>query len=222
MTSTFPVYSRPWRLGIVDDDGAVLRSLSRLLTACGYDVTTFQSADEFLEAVENEEPDALLLDLRMPGTDGLSLVDRMRERGFVVPTVFLSGHADVPTSVRAIRAGAVDFLEKPCDEATLLASLNRALDVAKRNRERTGDADLRVRWRSLTPRERQVCRQVVQGRLNKQIAAALGTTEKTVKVHRGRGMTKMGAGSVAELVRFMDRLGVSAAEGAPAGPQRVD
>jgi FixJ family two-component response regulator len=189
-----------------------------LLTACGYEVATFQSADEFLEAVATDEPDALLLDLRMPGTDGLSLVDELRDRGFAVPTVFLSGHADVPTSVRAIRAGAVDFLEKPCDEATLLASLARALDLAQRNRERASDADLRMRWRSLTPRERQVCRHVVQGRLNKQIAATLGTTEKTIKVHRGRGMTKMGANSVADLVRFVDRLG----EAADAAPQRVE
>jgi FixJ family two-component response regulator len=217
MTSPFPVYSRPWRLGIVDDDGAVLRSLSRLLTACGYDVATFQSADEFLEAVATEEPDALLLDLRMPGTDGLTLVDELRERGYAVPTVFLSGHADVPTSVRAIRAGAVDFLEKPCDEATLLASLGRALDLAQRNHARTSDSDLRTRWRSLTPRERQVCRHVVQGSLNKQIAATLGTTEKTIKVHRGRGMTKMGAHSVADLVRFIDRLG----ESCDAEPQRA-
>lgn len=199
--------SRPWRLAVVDDDAAVLRSLSRLLTACGYDVTTFQSPDEFLEAVEVDEPDALLLDLRMPDMDGFTVVERMRERGHRVPTVFLSGHADVPTSVRGIRGGAVDFLEKPCDDTTLLISLARALDIAKQNRERVGDADLRLRWRSLTPRERQVCREVVQGKLNKQIAAVLGTTEKTIKVHRSRGLMKMGAGSVADLVRFLDRLG---------------
>jgi FixJ family two-component response regulator len=210
MTLPSPTSSRPWRLGIVDDDEAVLRSLGRMLAACGYEVSTFPSADAFLAGLKDNEPDALLLDLRMPGIDGLSLVDQLRERGYSLPTVFLSGHADVPTSVRAIRGGALDFLEKPCDEATLLASLARALDVAQQRRSKGDVEELRERWRSLTPRERQVCRHVVQGRLNKQIAASLGTREKTVKVHRGRGMSKMRVGSVAELVRLLDRLGEGA------------
>ncbi|HXT14771.1 MAG TPA: response regulator [Gemmatimonadaceae bacterium] len=211
MTSPYPVSSRPWRLGIVDDDDAVLRSLSRMLVACGYDVSTFESADEFLAAVKTDVPDALLLDLCMPGTDGLSLIDQLHDRGYMLPMVFLSGHADVPTSVRAIRAGAVDFLEKPCDEATLLASLERALDLA-RNQANGSDQVVQTRWLSLTPREREVVRHVVQGQLNKQIAAALGTTEKTVKVHRGRAMAKMAAKSVAELVRLVDRLDGQPAE----------
>lgn len=197
---------RPWRLAVVDDDRAVLRSLARMLTACGYDVSAYLSAEEFLVGLKEGPPDALLIDLRMPGADGLTLLEMLRERGYRIPTVFLSGHADVPTSVRAIRAGAVDFLEKPCDEPTLLTSLSRAFDVAKRNRA-TSDDELRAKWRTLTPRERQVCRHVVQGRLNKQIAAMLGTTEKTIKVHRARGMTKMGARSLADLVRLVDRLG---------------
>jgi FixJ family two-component response regulator len=121
--------------------------------------------------------------------------------------VFLSGHADVPTSVRAIRSGAVDFLEKPCDESTLLTSLARAFDVARANRSSAASIDeLRAKWQTLTPRERQVCAQVVQGRLNKQIAADLGTREKTIKVHRARVMAKMNARSLPELVRAIDRL----------------
>ncbi len=209
---------RPWRLAVVDDDRAVLRSLARMLTACGYDVSAYLSAEEFLVGLKAGAPDALLIDLRMPGADGLTLLEMLRERGYRIPTVFLSGHADVPTSVRAIRAGAVDFLEKPCDEPTLLTSLSRAFDVAKRNRA-TSDDDLRDKWRTLTPRERQVCRHVVQGRLNKQIAAMLGTTEKTIKVHRARGMTKMGARSLADLVRLVDRLGESEARPESAAPK---
>jgi FixJ family two-component response regulator len=199
---------RPWRLAIVDDDSAVLRALSRMLSGCGYEVTSFRSAEEFLNGLAAGEPDAMLLDLRMPGADGLALLEFLHERGHRIPTVFLSGHADVPTSVRAIRAGAVDFLEKPCDEPTLLASLARAFDVARRDRATAAsDADLQGKWGTLTPREREVCRLVVQGRLNKQIAASLGTTEKTVKVHRARGIAKMEANSVADLVRMVDRLG---------------
>ena len=202
-----PALTRPWRLAIVDDDAAVLRALSRMLAACGYDVSSFRSAEELLNGLQMAMPDAMLLDLRMPGADGLSLLEMLRGRGHHIPTVFLSGHADVPTSVRAIRAGAVDFLEKPCDEPTLLASLARAFDVARRDHQAAAsDADLQSKWRTLTPREREVCRLVVQGRLNKQIASILGTTEKTVKVHRARGITKMDANSVADLVRMVDRL----------------
>lgn len=202
-----PPLPRPWHLAIVDDDAAVLRALSRMLAACGYEVSSFRSAEDFLNGLQSAAPDAMLLDLRMPGADGLVLLEMLRGRGYHIPTVFLSGHADVPTSVRAIRAGAVDFLEKPCDEPTLLASLSRAFDVARRDRQAAAsDADLHARWRTLTPREREVCRLVVQGRLNKQIASTLGTTEKTVKVHRARGITKMEANSVADLVRMVDRL----------------
>lgn len=207
MSSDEAVPAASMRLAIIDDDRAVLRSLARMLSACGYTVMAFQSAEEFLVSLETEEPDAMLIDLRMPGADGMTLLEMLRERGYRIPAVFLSGHADVPTSVRAIRAGAVDFLEKPCDEPTLLTSLARAFDVAKRNRTATGASEISAKWRRLTPRERQVCRHVVQGELNKQIAAALGTTEKTIKVHRARGMAKMGARSLAELVRMLDRIG---------------
>jgi FixJ family two-component response regulator len=149
----------------------------------------------------------LLVDLRMPGTDGLTLQSMLTERGIKIPTVFLSGHGDVATSVRAIRAGALDFLEKPCDEPVLLASLNRAADAARRQWEEDAlTTELRARVGKLTRREREVFSWVAAGRLNKQIAAALGTTEKTIKVHRARVMTKMQAESIADLVRMYDTL----------------
>ena len=198
----------PWQVALVDDDLAVLRSLSRMLTLCGYDVTTFPSADAFLSSLDRWQPEVLLVDLRMPDTDGLALQAVLVDRGIRIPTVFLSGHGDVATSVRAIRGGAIDFLEKPCDEPTLLASLERASDVARRDREtRVVLRELTSRVGTLTRREHEVFRWVVTGRLNKQIAAALGTTEKTVKVHRARVMTKMHADSLADLVRMFDLLG---------------
>jgi FixJ family two-component response regulator len=178
-----------------------------MLTLRGYSVTTFNSAEEFLTTVEQYRPEMVLLDLRMPKIDGLALQTLLAERGVNVPIVFLSGHGDVATSVRAIRGGAVDFLEKPCDESTLLASLDRAAEVARRDRSRRSTlTDLTNRANSLTRRELEVFRLVVTGRLNKQIAAALGTTEKTIKVHRARVMTKMRAESITDLVRMFDSL----------------
>lgn len=196
-----------WRVALVDDDAIVLRSVSRMLSLCGYDVTPFQSAAAFLASLDTGLPEMLLVDLRMPGIDGLALQSILMDRGIRIPTVFLSGHGDVATSVRAIRGGAVDFLEKPCDESALLASLERAADVARRDRkQRAAVSELKDRVASLTRREQEVFRWVVTGRLNKQIAAALGTTEKTIKVHRARVMTKMRAESVADLVRMFDQL----------------
>jgi FixJ family two-component response regulator len=211
-------HSSPMHLAIVDDDMPVLRSLTRMLTACGYSITAFQSAEAFVESLAHGPPDALLVDLRLPGTNGLMLLEQLRDDGHRIPTVFLSGHADIPTSVRAIRSGAVDFLEKPCDESALLTSLARAFDIAQSNRTVAATSDeLHSKWKTLTPREQQVCSQVVQGRLNKQIAADLGTREKTIKVHRARVMAKMGARSVPELVRSIDRLsgGASSVTAAP-------
>jgi FixJ family two-component response regulator len=196
-----------WQIALVDDDATVLRSLSRMLSMCGYDVTTFPSANAFLSSLERWQPQMLLVDLRMPGTDGLTLQSMLTERGIKIPTVFLSGHGDVATSVRAIRAGALDFLEKPCDEPVLLASLHRAADAARQQWEEEAlTTELRTRAGKLTRREREVFSWVAAGRLNKQIAAALGTTEKTIKVHRARVMTKMQAESIADLVRMYDTL----------------
>ena len=200
----------PWRVALVDDDTGVLRSLSRMLSMCGYEVTTFTSAADFLVSIDESPPlpEIAVVDLRMPETDGLTLQSLLSDRGVKIPMVFLSGHGDVATSVRAIRAGAVDFLEKPCDETALLASLERAADVARRDREtRSRRQMLAARVDTLTRREREVFHWVVTGRLNKQIAAALGTTEKTIKVHRARVMTKMHADSIADLVRMFDQLG---------------
>jgi FixJ family two-component response regulator len=198
---------KPWRIALVDDDVAVLRALARMLTLRGYCVTTFNSADEFLGTLGQYQPEMVLLDLRMPKIDGLALQSLLVDRGVNAPIVFLSGHGDVATSVRAIRGGAVDFLEKPCDESTLLASLERAAEVARRDRSRRSTlTDLANRAGSLTRRELEVFRLVVTGRLNKQIAAALGTTEKTIKVHRARVMTKMRAESITDLVRMFDSL----------------
>jgi FixJ family two-component response regulator len=195
------------RVALVDDDTAVLRALSRLLTLCGYETTTFSSAESFLASLESELPDVILLDLRMPGLDGLQLQEELIARGIRVPTVFLSGHGDVTSSVRALRNGAIDFLEKPCDEPVLLAALARAVNFHRSQHQRmVALREAAQRARTLTPREREVFRLVVEGRLNKQIAAALGTSEKTIKVHRARVMTKMHAESVADLVRIFDLL----------------
>jgi FixJ family two-component response regulator len=208
----------PMHLAIVDDDMAILRSLSRMLTTSGYDVTAFQSAEAFVESLAHGPPDALLVDLRSPDVDGLAALERMRDDGHRIPTVFLSGHDDLPTSVRAMRAGAVDCLEEPCEDSALLASLARAVDIARSTRTAPATIEeLRMKWLTLTPREQQVCAQLVQGRPNRQIAADLGTREKTIKVHRARVMAKMGVRSVPELVRAIDRL-TEAGENADAPP----
>jgi FixJ family two-component response regulator len=203
-----------WRVALVDDDVSVRKSLSRMITLHGYDVQAFASAQDFLSGFGAWRPDLMLLDLRMPGMDGLALQASLSERGMCIPTVFLSGHGDVASSVRALRAGAIDFLEKPCEEAELVASLDRAAGIAQA--ERAARDTLRLlseRVATLTRREREVFRWVVTGTLNKQIAAALSTTEKTIKVHRARVMTKMNAQSVVELVRMFDQIGGEAALG---------
>ncbi len=210
------------RVTLVDDDLSILRSMSRLLTITGYDVASFSSSTAFLASLDAVCPDVLLMDLRMPGLDGLAVQAAMHERGLRVPTIFLSAHADVASSVRAIRDGAVDFLEKTCDEQTLLSALDRAQALSVKERDmRANRSELQANWLSLTTREREVFRWVVTGRLNKQIAATLGTTEKTVKVHRARVMSKMQADSIASLVRMYDVLSEDwNAASRPQGTQR--
>ena len=196
-----------WRIAVVDDDLAVLHSLARMLSLSGHSVNTFRSAEAFLSSLENWQPEVLLVDLRMPDIDGLALQSLLDQRGIRIPTVFLTGHGDVATSVRALRSGALDFLEKPCDEESLLASLARAADVGRHERaSREMLRELTMRAGRLTPREQEVFRSVASGRLNKQIAAALGTTEKTIKVHRAHVMAKMQATSLADLVRMFVAL----------------
>lgn len=192
---------------VVDDDEALRTALSRLLRAAGFDVRTHASAGSFLLAGPPEGPGCILLDLRMPGPDGLELQEALARREDALPVVFLTGHGDVGSSVKAMKAGAVDFLTKPVEREPLLAAVRAALARDRSARAaRAERAALRERHGLLTPREREVFDRVVEGRLNKQIAGALGTSERTVKAHRSRVMEKMGAGSVADLVRMAERL----------------
>jgi FixJ family two-component response regulator len=191
---------------LVDDDAGLRTALTRLLRAAGYEVCAYASAGDFLLAPVNA-PGCLLLDIRMPGPSGLDLQAAIASREDPLPIVFMTGYGDVPTTVRAMKAGAVDFLTKPIRREDLLAAVRSALERDQARRSSTEHLhELRRRHSSLTPREREVFSHVVAGRLNKQIAGALGTCERTVKAHRSRVMRKMGATSVAELVRASERL----------------
>ena len=193
---------------VIDDDELVRRALSRLLRSAGLQVQTFPSAKAFLDATPLDRPACLVLDLQLPGPSGLELQAALIRAGRDIPIVFVTGHGDVPSSVRAMKSGAVDFLQKPFDGQELLDCVTRALSRSREQRaERAERAVLRERHATLTSREREVLKLVVTGRLNKQIAGDLGVAEKTVKVHRGRVMAKMQAGSVAELVRMVEKLG---------------
>jgi FixJ family two-component response regulator len=199
---------------VVDDDPSVRKSLTRLLASADYLVEAFASAQEFLAREPHEGPCCLVLDVRMPGVTGIQLQEVLAASGRRMSIVFVTGHADVPTSVKAMKAGAVDLLTKPVDVKDLIAAIQRA--VARDDRERTDEArfaEIRRRVDLLTPREAEVFARVVTGMLNKQIGAALGIGEKTVKVHRARVMEKMQAGSVAELVRLADEVGVTVPAG---------
>jgi len=194
---------------VVDDDESMLRSMKRLLRSAGWNVETFASAGEILQRAPLTGPGCILLDVKMPGMDGLELHECMSEGGISLPVVFLSGNSDIPMSVRAMKHGAVDFLVKPVEEDVLLDTLDRAL----RRFDEEESARLHRDWFKsrlalLTERERQVMEQVLLGRLNKQISASLGIAEKTVKVHRSRVMEKMETGSVAELVHICDSAGI--------------
>jgi FixJ family two-component response regulator len=193
---------------VVDDDPSVLRAIARLLRF-EFLVQPYDSPWSFLDAVHPETPGCILLDLAMPGVSGLELQERLLASGCMQPVVFLSGHGSVRTSVQAMRAGALDFIEKPWDNDTLLDTVRRALqqDSEMRSRRNASDSIAR-RVASLTPRESEVFRHVIAGRLNKQIAARLGTAEKTIKVHRARVMHKMSVRSVAELTRVAEMAGI--------------
>ncbi|KQV14176.1 hypothetical protein ASC97_13380 [Rhizobium sp. Root1203] len=188
---------------LIDDDAAILKALKRLLITVGHRVEAHQSAESFLERHDRNAPGCAIVDLGLPGMNGLDVQDILAAEHAQCPVIFLTGQADVPATVRAMKAGAVDFLTKPVDADSLLAAVSKALEIdaqARQANARRYTAERRLA--SLTPREREVFRCVVAGRLNKQIAAELGTVEKTVKVHRARMMEKMGVRTVADLVRL--------------------
>ncbi len=193
---------------VVDDDASILKSLKRLIKSEGHDVKTFTGAREFLEQGSCKGPGCLVLDVRMPGIDGLKLQEKMAEAGLSMPIVFITGYGNIPMSVKAMKAGAVDFLEKPCDGPALLTAIRRAIERHKTSLITESEkTDIERRVNSLTRREREVFALVVTGMLNKQAACELGITEKTIKVHRGQVMRKMGAESIADLVRMAQKIG---------------
>jgi FixJ family two-component response regulator len=195
---------------VIDDDGPTRESLKDLIQSVGLTVELFASAQEFLGSERPDVPSCLVLDVRLPRLSGLDLQRRMRERGLEIPIIFITGHGDIPMSVRAMKAGAVEFLTKPFRDQDLLDAIQQALENDRTDRnQRTALEDLRRRLDSLTAREREVMVGVVAGLLNKQIGAELGTSESTVKIYRAQVMEKMEAGSLSELVRMADKLGIS-------------
>jgi len=194
---------------VIDDDAAVCRSLARLLHSSGFHVETFSGAQEFLARPAFSGTGCVILDVCMSGITGPELHERMSEDGLSLPVIFLTGHGDVPTSVKAMKKGAVDFLLKPVDDEVLLEAVRQAVKrhAAEQARERERER-INARLARLSLREREVMEHVIGGQLNKQIAADLGIAEKTVKVHRGRLMEKMEVGSVAELVHLCESVGI--------------
>ena len=204
MTSDAPV------VFVVDDDRSIRDGLRRLITSVGLEVEVFSTAQAFLSARRPDAPGCLVLDVRMPGVSGLDLQRDLADTDAALPIIFLTGHGDIPMSVRAMKAGAVEFLTKPFRQQDLLDAIRQAIERDRVMRaERREITELRARYASLTPRERDVLEGIVAGLLNKQIAGELGTSEVTVKEQRAHVMQKMQAGSVAELVRFASRLGIT-------------
>ena len=195
---------------VVDDDASIRKALDSLIRSVGLTVQLFGSAQEFLHAKKPNVPSCLILDVRLPGMSGLDFQRKLAESKLFIPIIFITGHGDIPMSVRAMKAGAVEFLTKPWREQDLLDAIHVAIERdTKRRQQEKEIATLRDRLEWLTPREREVLPLVVAGLPNKQIAAEIGTSETTVKVHRGQLMRKMGADSLPELVRMAERIGVS-------------
>jgi FixJ family two-component response regulator len=203
---------------VVEDDSSMREALTDLITSVGLLVEPFKSGRDFLEHKRPDAPACLVLDVRLPGLSGLDLQRELVRTEAPIPIVFISGHGDIPMSVRAIKEGAVDFLTKPFRDQDLLDAIQRALEIDRAARqERSIVAELRHRYESLTKRERDVMKLVVSGLLNKQIAGELGSSEVTVKMHRGQVMRKMKAQSLVQLVRMAEKIGITSEAASPSG-----
>jgi len=198
---------------VIDDDASVREALTNLLRSVGLNVETFGTAHEFLSAKRPDAPGCLVLDVRLPGVSGLDLQHQFVEANIQIPIIFITGYGDIRMSVRAMKAGAVEFLTKPFRDQDLLDAVQQAVDRDRAVRaQRAEVAELRAQYQSLSPREQEVMALVIRGLLNKQIAGELGTSEATVKLHRGHVMQKMRAASLADLIRMAEKLGIPAAE----------
>ncbi|WP_262966674.1 response regulator transcription factor [Methylobacter psychrophilus] len=195
---------------IVDDDASVLKALERLLRSVGLNATTFLTPQEFFDQYDQSIPGCLVLDIAMPGINGLKMQQVLADQDYTLPIIFLTGHGDIRMSVQAIKQGAIDFLTKPVNDSILIAAIQSALEKDRIARKIFSElSELRQRLAKLTPREREVLSHIISGKINKKIAAELGTVEKTIKVHRAHLMMKLKVHSLAELVKLAERLGVT-------------